>query len=379
MRLLAIENRTYRGAIEVFGNARNTLDDRERAAARGLSARRGAERAQPDHLRPDRSAQGPGRGRPNLRAAEPGTVQERGLRHLRDRRVSGVSRRGHRRSLWRARPSRARAAWSRPTTASRSMRSTRPRAGAGPRTRKTSSMRRCRISCRPVASTSTRSPCRSPRRDRFRIGRRPCSRSRASRTFATRSASWACRTEASRRPPIRRHWRRLSDRRSTRRSPRRPTCRSSPNRGSCRRPDRCPPEELLFRLIDKKGAFEWQQGVLTSWDGQTMTLLVNGQPKAVRARRGRADLPAHRRRASRDATGLVDRRRADRLSRRGRHDPDAGVPDQLRQSRGRSLFATGHLAGAQDAAGARRGVSGRSTLATSPTCASSSEGRRSVR
>jgi stage II sporulation protein D len=40
-----------------------------------------------------------------------------------------------------------------------------------------------------------------------------------------------------------------------------------------------PTEELLFRLIDKKGAFEWQQGVLISWDGQRMTLLVGGQPK----------------------------------------------------------------------------------------------------
>ena len=38
-------------------------------------------------------------------------------------------------------------------------------------------------------------------------------------------------------------------------------------------------EEILFRLIDKKGAFEWHQGVLTSWDGSTMQLLVNGQPK----------------------------------------------------------------------------------------------------
>ena len=37
--------------------------------------------------------------------------------------------------------------------------------------------------------------------------------------------------------------------------------------------------DLLFRLIDKKGAFEWQQGVLTSWDGTKMRLLVNGQPK----------------------------------------------------------------------------------------------------
>ncbi len=40
-----------------------------------------------------------------------------------------------------------------------------------------------------------------------------------------------------------------------------------------------PREELLFRLIDKKAAFEWQQGVLVSCDGQKMRLLVGGQPK----------------------------------------------------------------------------------------------------
>jgi peptidoglycan hydrolase-like amidase len=40
-----------------------------------------------------------------------------------------------------------------------------------------------------------------------------------------------------------------------------------------------PREELLFRLIDKKNAFEWQQGVLVSWDGQKMRLLVGGAPK----------------------------------------------------------------------------------------------------
>jgi stage II sporulation protein D len=37
--------------------------------------------------------------------------------------------------------------------------------------------------------------------------------------------------------------------------------------------------DVLFRLIDRKSAFEWQQGVLTSWDGTKMRLLVNGQPK----------------------------------------------------------------------------------------------------
>ncbi len=40
-----------------------------------------------------------------------------------------------------------------------------------------------------------------------------------------------------------------------------------------------PGKEILFRLMDKKSAFEWQQGVLISWDGQIMKLMVNGQPK----------------------------------------------------------------------------------------------------
>jgi peptidoglycan hydrolase-like amidase len=40
-----------------------------------------------------------------------------------------------------------------------------------------------------------------------------------------------------------------------------------------------PTAELLFRLIDKKSAFEWQQGVLVAWDGRKMRLMVNGQPK----------------------------------------------------------------------------------------------------
>jgi peptidoglycan hydrolase-like amidase len=38
-------------------------------------------------------------------------------------------------------------------------------------------------------------------------------------------------------------------------------------------------EDLLFRLIDRKGTFEWQQGVLTGSDGTHLRLLVNGQPK----------------------------------------------------------------------------------------------------
>jgi stage II sporulation protein D len=40
-----------------------------------------------------------------------------------------------------------------------------------------------------------------------------------------------------------------------------------------------PEEETLFRLVNKKGAFQWQQGVLASWDGSAMQLIVNGQPK----------------------------------------------------------------------------------------------------
>jgi stage II sporulation protein D len=40
-----------------------------------------------------------------------------------------------------------------------------------------------------------------------------------------------------------------------------------------------PVKEVLFRLIDKKNAFEWQQGVLTSWDGKVMKLTINGLPR----------------------------------------------------------------------------------------------------
>lgn len=38
-----------------------------------------------------------------------------------------------------------------------------------------------------------------------------------------------------------------------------------------------PRTELLFRLIDKKSAFEWQQGVLVSFDDGKMQLLVGGE------------------------------------------------------------------------------------------------------
>src|SRR5262249_34242529 len=40
-----------------------------------------------------------------------------------------------------------------------------------------------------------------------------------------------------------------------------------------------PEKEVLFRLIDKKNAFQWQQRVLTSWDGKVMRITVNGHPK----------------------------------------------------------------------------------------------------
>jgi stage II sporulation protein D len=40
-----------------------------------------------------------------------------------------------------------------------------------------------------------------------------------------------------------------------------------------------PRRELLFRLIDKKSAFEWQQGVLVSFDAGKLRLLVAGQLK----------------------------------------------------------------------------------------------------
>jgi stage II sporulation protein D len=41
-----------------------------------------------------------------------------------------------------------------------------------------------------------------------------------------------------------------------------------------------PRKELLFRLIDRKSAFEWQQGVLVSFDAGKMQLLVSGELKS---------------------------------------------------------------------------------------------------
>jgi peptidoglycan hydrolase-like amidase len=38
-------------------------------------------------------------------------------------------------------------------------------------------------------------------------------------------------------------------------------------------------EDILFRLIDRKSAFEWQQAVLISVEGAKLRLLVNGQPR----------------------------------------------------------------------------------------------------
>ena len=41
-------------------------------------------------------------------------------------------------------------------------------------------------------------------------------------------------------------------------------------------------DEVLYRLIDRKGAFEWQQGILISWDGQILTLALGGKPTEFR-------------------------------------------------------------------------------------------------
>ena len=40
--------------------------------------------------------------------------------------------------------------------------------------------------------------------------------------------------------------------------------------------------EVLYRMIDRKGAFEWQQGILISWDGQILTLALGGKPTEFR-------------------------------------------------------------------------------------------------
>ena len=87
-----------------------------------------------------------------------------------------------------------------------------------------------------------------------------------------------------------------------------------------------------------------------------MRLLVGGQLKEfslapdalVYHRVGDSRLPLRK--------GVVDRRRARGLPRGRGRDPDAGLPDQLRQSCRGPLFAPGAVAGAQDEGGARYGV-----------------------
>jgi stage II sporulation protein D len=51
-------------------------------------------------------------------------------------------------------------------------------------------------------------------------------------------------------------------------------------------------KEILFRLIDKRNVFEWQQGVLAGWDGSTMQLIINGQPREFNLR---PDAPIYQR------------------------------------------------------------------------------------
>jgi stage II sporulation protein D len=43
-----------------------------------------------------------------------------------------------------------------------------------------------------------------------------------------------------------------------------------------------PMKTVLFRIIDKKSAFEWQLGVLTSWDGDTLKMLVGNSPRSFK-------------------------------------------------------------------------------------------------
>jgi hypothetical protein len=94
-----------------------------------------------------------------------------------------------------------------------------------------------------------------------------------------------------------------------------------------------PAKELLFRLIEKKAAFEWQQGVLISWDGATMKLMVNGQPNEFTLS---PDAPIYQRVGDEKlalSQGAVDRWRADGFQSGRRRDPDARLPAQFREPR----------------------------------------------
>jgi hypothetical protein len=83
--VLEIENRSYRGAIEVFGNSRNTFNILNELPVEHYlmgSAGRCSERVEPVDVRAARSSQGAGCRGPHVHPAESGPVQKRRLRHL---------------------------------------------------------------------------------------------------------------------------------------------------------------------------------------------------------------------------------------------------------------------------------------------------------
>ena len=193
-------------------------DDRQRAAGRGVSAGRGAERAQPDHVRPDRSAEGTGRGRPNLRAAATwGSRRTKATTSARPMPVRCTWGREPK-IRWPVRRSSTRAAWSRPSTANRSTPCTRPPAEGAPK----SSENIFDLKVPYLVSTSCE--YKHPEPLAFSTSRSFPDWRKAVLAVAGVSELWRCAAfhgppgyRASRHPPIPRRSPRSSARRSTRR------------------------------------------------------------------------------------------------------------------------------------------------------------------
>ena len=241
-----------------------------------------------------RSAQGAGGGRPHLHPAEPGPVQARGLRHLRDRRVSGVLRRAHGRSARDPGGHRDARRRRHARAGSRSTRSTARRAAAGPRTPNTSSANGCRTWFPRAASTNIPAAAVRIVAVGCRIGRTACWPWRASRTSPRPRGSWACRTArepASMEPAALSAFIRQTFYPSVMTAS---ICRSSASRGSCRR-QVAAAAGAAFPAHRQEGDVRMAAGGARVVGRAEDAAHGERAAEGVRAQSGRAHLPAHRR------------------------------------------------------------------------------------
>ncbi len=333
---LEIDTRAYRGALEVFGNSRRTL-----TVVNELPLEDYLRGVVPNELNPTTFGQ--------LEALK---AQAVAARTYIQRNLGQYNEEGYdicatdacqvyfgakTEDPWRHRRSSIRAAWSQRTTGSRSTRSTAPPAAGAPRTPSTSSTRSPLPGLDELRAQAPEATGVHDDRDRFPTGRTACSRSRRVTNYRQRGAFRGARRAVNRHPPPPRPSRHSSGRRSIQRCSPHPTLVRQ-RAGDPAAGEAAPRRRVLFRLIDKNrvrvaaGRARRLRRRGDEVDGRRAAEGFTLNPDALIYQRIGDERPR--------APGLLDRRRADRLPRRRRRDPDAGLPDQLCQPRGRPLFAS---------------------------------------